>query len=83
MVLSRTFSGFCTHADRRDCTVDFISSDIHTSMPQRNYVIITSGKFLWCCLGPSVLMLTEEIALLTSLVVIYILYIRPCHNLIT
>ena len=29
MVLSGTFSGFCTDADRRDFTIDFISSDIH------------------------------------------------------
>ena len=29
VVLSGTSSGFCADADRRDFTIDFISSDIH------------------------------------------------------
>ena len=48
VVLSGTFAGFYTDADKRDCTIDFISSDIHcihTRMPQRNCVIITSAAF--------------------------------------
>ena len=48
VVLSGTFSGFYTDAGRRDCTVDFISIDIHcihTRMQQRNCVIITSAAF--------------------------------------
>ena len=45
VVLSGTFSGFYTDADRRDCTIDFISIDIHTRMPQRNCIIITSAAF--------------------------------------
>ena len=46
VVLSGTFSGFYTDADRRDFTIDFISSDIHcihTHMQQGNYVIVTSA----------------------------------------
>ena len=48
VVLSGTFSGFYTDADRRDLTIDFIGSDIHcihTHMPQRKCVIITSAAF--------------------------------------
>ena len=48
VVLSETFSGFYTDADRRDFTIDFFSSTIHcihTCMPQRNCVIITSAAF--------------------------------------
>ena len=46
--LQMVLSGFYTDADRRDCTIYFISSDIpciHTCMPQRNCVIITSAAF--------------------------------------
>ena len=48
VVLSGTFSGFCTDADRRDFSIDFISSGIHCihmRMPQCNCVIITSAAF--------------------------------------
>ena len=48
VVLSGTFSEFYTDANRRDCTIDFISIDthcIHTRLPQRNCVIITSAAF--------------------------------------
>ena len=48
VVLSGTFIGFYSDADRRDFTIDFISIDIHCihmRMPQRNCVIVTSATF--------------------------------------
>ena len=44
VVLSGTFSGFYTDADRRDCTIDFIRSDIMYTHACHN-VIITSTAF--------------------------------------
>ena len=43
VVLSGTFSGFYTYADRRDCIIYFISIDIHvhTCMPQHNCAMTT------------------------------------------
>ena len=46
VVLSGTFNGFYTDADRRDFTIDFITIGIHcidTRMPQRNCIIVTSA----------------------------------------
>ena len=47
VVLSGTFSGFCTDADRRDCTIDFVSIDIHCIHTRKRHVInnITSAAF--------------------------------------
>ena len=45
VVLSGTFSGLYADADIRDCTTDLDIHCIHTRMPQRNCVIITSAAF--------------------------------------